>query len=146
MLAWRICRKPFADIGGDGARLYGGRWNTPGRPVLYCGSTAALAVLEVRVHLDLPPELLPADYVLMTIDLNDLAIEDVMSWPSNPQAFGDEWLRDQRTPLLRVPSAIVPESTNIVLNVAHPAAAGAAIVEIRPFAFDQRLWLPLRPA
>jgi RES domain-containing protein len=103
-------------------------------------------VLEVRVHLDLPPELLPVDYVLMTIDLDDLAIEDAVPLPSRPHAFGDTWLREQRTPLLRVPSAIVSESTNLLLNVAHPAAEAAAIVEIRPFAFDPRLWLPLRPA
>ena len=59
MLAWRLCREPFADLNGHGARQYGGRWNSPGRPLVYAASAAALAVLEVRVHLDLPFELLP---------------------------------------------------------------------------------------
>ena len=65
---WRICRRPFADLSGEGARLYGGRWNAPGRPLIYAAETAALAVLEVRVHLDLDWDMLPDDYVLVAID------------------------------------------------------------------------------
>ena len=144
MLAWRLCREPFADLGGEGARLYGGRWNSPGRALVYTASTAALAVLEIRVHLDLPPELLPDDYVLVTIDVNDLPVEDVVGTPAVPQGFGDAWIHEQRTPVLRVPSAIVPESPNLLLNPAHPAAVGAFIVGKRRFEFDRRLWLPLR--
>jgi RES domain-containing protein len=142
-LAWRLCREPFADLAGEGARLYGGRWNTPGRPLVYAASSAALALLEVRVQLDLPPELLPADYVLLTIDLRDLATETVPDFPPDPAAFGDAWLRERRTPVLRVPSAIVPESTNLLLNPAHPAATEARIIGRRRFEFDRRLWRPL---
>jgi RES domain-containing protein len=143
MLAWRLCREAFADLRGEGARIYGGRWNSLGQPLVYAASTAALAVLEVRVHLDLPPELLPDDYVLVTIDLNDLPVEEVARTPAAPQAFGDAWIRDQRTPILRVPSVIVPESPNLLLNPAHPAGVGATIVGKRRFGFDRRLWLPL---
>ena len=143
MLAWRLCREPYADLNGEGARLYGGRWNTPGRPLVYAASTAALAVLEVRVHLDLPPELLPDDYVLMTVDLGDLAVEDVSDILANQRDYGDAWLREWRTPVLRVPSVIVPEDSNVLVNPGHPAAASARIVGRRPFAFDRRLWLPL---
>ena len=142
-LAWRLCRAPFADLSGDGARLYGGRWNSPGRPLVYAASSAALAVLEVRVHLDLPPELVPDDDLLMTIDLTGLPMEAIDRLPQDPQAFGDAWLREARTPLLRAPSAIVPESANLLLNPAHPLAAQARILDTRPFAFDRRLWLPL---
>jgi RES domain-containing protein len=142
-LAWRLCREPYADLNGEGARLYGGRWNTPGRPLVYAASTAALAVLEVRVHLDLPPELLPDDYVLMTVDLGDLAVEDVSDIPANQRDYGDAWLREWRTPVLRVPSVIVPEDSNVLVNPGHPATASARIVGRRPFAFDRRLWLPL---
>jgi RES domain-containing protein len=143
MLAWRLCREPFADLTGEGARLYGGRWNTAGRPLVYAASAAALAVLEVRVHLDLPPELLPDDYVLLAIDLQDLPVEEVTALPADPAAFGDEWLRQQRSPVLQVPSAIVAESPNLLLNPAHPAAAQTRIVSRRRFAFDHRLWLPV---
>jgi RES domain-containing protein len=71
VLAWRLCREPFADLAGEGARRYGGRWNSPGRPNVYAASSAALAVLEVHVHLDLPLDLLPDDYLLLTIELRD---------------------------------------------------------------------------
>ena len=57
--AWRLCRRPYADLTGDGARLAGGRWNRRGRAVVYLAEHPALAVLEVRVHLDVPLELLP---------------------------------------------------------------------------------------
>ncbi len=140
MLAWRLCRAPFADLSGDGARIYGGAWNSPGQPLIYAASTAALALLEVRVHLDLPFELLPDDYVLLTIDLADLAIEELTDLPSDRRAFGDTWLREQRTPVLQVPSVIVPESANLLLNPAHPDAGRARIVRTREFGLDRRLW------
>jgi RES domain-containing protein len=143
VLAWRLCRAPFADLTGDGARRYGGRWNVPGRPIVYAASNAALAVLEVRVHLDLPLDLLPDDYLLLTIDLRDLATEDVATIPADPAAFGDAWLREQRTPVLRVPSLIVPESSNLLVNPAHPDSVQASIIARRRFAFDRRLWLLL---
>jgi len=143
MLAWRLCRAPFADLTGEGARRYGGRWNQPGRPIVYMASSAALAVLEVRVHLDLPPELLPDDYVLLTVDLHDLPIEEVIDLPTEPAAFGDAWLREQRSAVLQVPSLIVRESANLLFNPAHPDAARANIVTQRRFLFDRRLWLPV---
>ncbi len=142
MLAWRLCREPFADLGGEGARLYGGRWNSPGRPLVYAASTAALAVLEVRVHLDLPPALLPEDYVLLTLDLDGLAMETVSDVPAASQAFGDAWLAAARTPILSVPSAIVAESPNLLLNPRHPDAGVARIAGQRRFIFDRRLWNP----
>ncbi len=139
---WRICRRPFADLSGEGARLYGGRWNSPGRPLIYAAETAALAVLEVRVHLDLDWDTLPDDYVLASIDIGSLVPEQIDELPSDPRAIGDEWIRSRTTALLRVPSWIVPESHNILINPAHPDASSIAPSTIRPFAFDKRLWLP----
>lgn len=142
MLGWRLCRHPFADLTGEGARLYGGRWNPPGRAVVYLADTPSLAVLEVRVHLDLPPDLLPDDYVLMAVDLSGLAVQRLGELPPDPRAVGSDWLAQGPTPLLAVPSVIVPESMNLLLNPAHPAAAGATVRSIRPFRFDPRLWAP----
>lgn len=139
-LAWRLCRRPFADLSGDGARLYGGRWNSPGRPLIYLASTAALCVLEVRVHLDLPFSLIPEDYVLMSVDLGDLPVERITDIPADPVTIGDRWLAEARTPLLEVPSLIVAESTNLLMNPAHPAAANARLASVRSFSFEQRLW------
>jgi len=141
MRVWRVCRRPFADLSGEGARLYGGRWNSPGRPMVYAAESAALAVLEVRVHLDLDWRVLPDDYVLMAIETDDLVAEALVESPVDSRAVGDEWLASGRTALLRAPSFIVPESANILVNPAHRDAARLAVASIRPFAFDARLWL-----
>lgn len=111
--------------------------------MVYAASSAALALLEVRVHLDLAPDLLPDDYVLMTIDLTGLSTETVDPAPTDALSFGDDWLAQARTPVLQVPSAIVPENQNFLLNPAHPLAGAARVVATRPFAIDRRLWLPL---
>jgi RES domain-containing protein len=142
MLAWRVCRGPFADLSGEGARRYGGRWNSPGRPLVYAAESAALAVLEVRVHLDLDWSVLPDDYVLVAIDLLTLDPESIAEIPGDPRAVGDAWLASGASALLRVPSAIVRESANILINVAHPDAKRIAIASVRPFSFDERLWRP----
>jgi RES domain-containing protein len=143
--AWRVGRAVHADLSGEGARRFGGRWNSPGLPMVYLAEHPALAVLEVRVHLDLPPDLLPDDYVLMRVDLPDERPEEVATMPPDPRAVGDAWLRSGRTAVLRVPSAIVPNATNLLLNPRHPRAADAQICMIQSFQFDARLWRGARP-
>lgn len=147
--AWRLARAVHADLSGEGARRYGGRWNAPGRPAVYLSENAALPVLEVLVHLDLPPELLPDDYVLLRLDLAPLSGDGGAAVEEGPRtllderdsrAFGDAWLAEARTPLLRVPSTIVPEAANLILNPRHPLAARLAPPRQRPFAFDPRLF------
>ncbi len=140
MRVWRVCRRPFADLSGEGARLYGGRWNSPGRPMVYAAESAALAVLEVRVHLDLDWRVLPDDYVLMAIETGDLVAETLAETPADPRAAGDAWLASGRSALLRAPSFIVPESIDVLINPAHRDASRLAVASIRPFAFDARLW------
>ena len=139
--AWRVCRAPFADLLGEGARQYGGRWNSPGLPVVYLAEHPALAVLEVRVHLDLPPDLLPDDYVLMRVELPAEPLEVVANLSADPRAFGDEWLRSGRTAVLQVPSVIIPMASNLLLNPRHPAAGAARAAPPQPFQFDARLWM-----
>ena len=100
-------------------------------------------MLEVRVHLDLPPDLIPDDYVLIKLDLSGMTVEHLADLPADPRAFGDQWLEQSRSPILRVPSFIVPDASNLLLNPTHPEAANAKIVSANPFAFDPRLWAPL---
>lgn len=146
--AWRLCRQPYADLSGLGAQKFGARWNSPGRAAVYVSTEPALPVLEVLVHLDLPLDLLPSDYVLMRVDLRPLgdpgqAIEDarhIDGAPGTARAFGDRWLADQRTPVLRVRSQIVAEASNLIINPAHPASAALHEPATRPFAFDPRLF------
>jgi len=142
MLVWRLSRRIHANLSGEGARLVGGRWNSPGRPMVYCAQDASLAMLEVRVHLDLPFELLPSDYVYSAIDTGDLAIEEsaLAETGRDSRKIGDDWLRDCRTALLRVPSAIVPLGYNILINPLHAKAREIAISAEYPCVFDPRLW------
>jgi RES domain-containing protein len=147
--AWRLTRRPWADLSGEGARLNGGRWNSPGRPVVYLSEEAALPPLEVLVHLDLPPDLLPPDYVLMRVDLSPLVWAAPDGWiESGPaevlderdsRGWGDRWIAEGRSPVLRVPSILVAESANLVVNVRHPLAASIPEPTRRDFAFDPRL-------
>lgn len=142
MRLWRLTRAAYADLTGEGARLYGGRWNSPGRAVVYAAAEAALAVLEVRVHLDLPFELLPDDYVLLAIETGDARAEEGPA-PSDSSAclaYGDRWLAERRSALLVVPSVIVPESRDVLIDPAHPDASGIHIVRSRPWTFDSRLF------
>jgi len=146
---YRLCRAAYQELDGEGARLNGGRWNSPGRAVVYTSSSLALAALEYLVHLD--PEDVPTDLVALTVGIpDDVASEtvDASSLPAGwaqlpePQAcksIGDAWVLEGRTPLLLVPSAPVPEESNVLLNPRHPSAPRARIVAVRSFAFDPRL-------
>jgi RES domain-containing protein len=147
MILWRLTRRPHADLRGRGGELADGRWHTRGRPVVYAASTAALAALEVRVHLDLPFDLLPDDYVLMRIaGPDDVAVRTVDpgdlpgGWqaPDNQlcRPVGDGWLAERASVLLRVPSAIIPPEQNVLINPLHPDSARFSVAEITPFVWD----------
>jgi len=151
MILWRLTRRPYADLRGRGGELADGRWHTRGRPVVYGGSTAALAALEVRVHLDLPFDLLPDDYVLMQIAApDDMAVRTIEpeelpeNWRDrNSQtcrAIGDAWLARRASALLLVPSAIIPFEQNVLINPLHREGARLTVSDITPFAWDSRLW------
>jgi RES domain-containing protein len=144
-----VCRQVYRELDGEGARLYGGRRNSTGRPVVYASSSLAIAALEYLVHLD--PEDAPSDLVALTIEVPDDAPAervDVWSLPAGwarrpePQAckdIGDAWLRGGRTLLLLLPSAPVPEELNVLVDPRHPDARRARIVAERSFEFDPRL-------
>lgn len=108
--------------------------------MIYAAESAALAVLEVRVHLDLDWDVLPDDYVLVAIAVPDGPMEALDGLPDDPASAGDDWIASGRSALLRVPSFIIPEASNVLINPAHPEAAGLAIASMRPFRFDRRLW------
>lgn len=142
MIVWRLCRRPHADLSGEGGRLFSGRWHGAGRPVVYTADSPALAILEVRVHLDLPYELIPEDYAIMEIDLGVSAPEVLTGPPEHPREFGNTWLAEKRSAVLRVPSVIAPRGHNFLINPLHPQAASVAICSIEDFRFDARLWNP----
>ena len=99
-------------------------------------------MLQVRVHLDLDWDTLPDDYVLFAIDAAAIVAETIHEPPDDPRAIGDARIESQRSALLRVPSGIVPESYNVLINPTHPDGLSMQLGPVRPFRFDQRLWAP----
>lgn len=82
--------------------------------------------------------------MLTQIDCGDVARDRIETLPSDPRTTGDSWLASSATALLEVPSFIVPESSNVLVNPAHVDAQTIRIVSVRHFAFDERLWLGLQ--
>lgn len=143
MIVHRLAKAAFTALDGEGARLYGGRWNAPGRPMVYTAASPSLAVLEVLVHLDLPPELLPDDYRLLAIDIPDGApverLEDTPADPDDCLALGEAFLDRAAALVLLVPSVVVPQEHNALINVRHPDMARVKLVGEQPFRLDPRL-------
>jgi len=148
--AWRIVRRRWATnaFDGEGARLNGGRWSSPGTRVVYVSESIALAALEMLVHLG-HEGVLP-DYVLIPCTFDEGVAETVPSdqlprnwrtYPASPalQAIGDAWVISGKSAVLRVPSAIIPLETNYLLNPAHPDFQSITIGAQVPFALDRRL-------
>jgi RES domain-containing protein len=151
MRVWRICRKPYVDtaLDGIGGMYTSGRWHSKGNPIVYTASSAALAALEVLVHVD--PLTAPADLRLLAIELpDDLSIEVIEpitlpeGWHSVPapaalQILGSSWLTSGRTAALNVPSAVITVERNFLLNPRHPEVQRVRILSDEAFSFDTRL-------
>lgn len=148
--AWQIVKRRHAEnaFDGEGTRLYGGRWNTPGRGVVYVSDTRALATLEVLAGLETTGPI--GEYVLIGVEFADALVSGVdpndlpQGWdatpPSSPsQAIGDDWLEGGASAVLRVPSVVIPAEFNYLLNPAHPDFAKIRIGEAEDLHFDPRL-------
>ena len=149
---YRICKTKFAGTAfdGEGARLYGGRWNSPGTRMVYVAGSLALAQLEIIVHIE-DERVLPAysyitvncpdDLVVNVTDIADLPADWGSSPPPNElKQIGDEWVNGGVSAALAVPSAVVPIETNYLINPAHHDFARLGIGAPEPLAFDPRLF------
>lgn len=143
MIVYRLCKAAHIALDGEGARLWGGRWNSAGRPMVYTAATPSLAVLEVLVHLDLPAELLPDDLRLLTVEVpDDAPLRLFEGDPADAAACiaqGDAFLGAGDALALRVRSVVVPQEWNMLLNVGHPDMCRVAIAADEPFRLDPRL-------
>jgi len=145
MRLWRISN--HASLSGDGGLYASGSWHTRGRRVVYLAGHPASALLEVMVHLEIDAEDLPSHYQLLGVEVpGDLPIDATGDLPDDwreqtvlTRARGDAWVGSATSALLRVPSAIVPEGANYLLNPAHPDAARISIATALRAAFDPRL-------
>ena len=129
MKLYRITNSKYADdLSGKGAEIYGGRWNSPGKPVLYTSVTKSLSLLEVLVHL--PYGITPKDLVLISLsislDTKDIFLPSELpdNWKQIPPSrqtreIGDQWLNERGFLALQVPSVILPGEHNILLNPVH---------------------------
>lgn len=156
--AWRIAadtaKYPADDLSGNGAKATGGRWNEKGHAVLYASTTRALACLETVVHLASGG--LPLNRYLVAITIPDpvwtaarheTATSLPVGWDAEPASltsigFGTAWLKGKRSALLILPSVIVPEESNVLVNPDHPDAAGVTAGKMRKWLYDPRLHRP----
>jgi RES domain-containing protein len=151
MKIWRLCREKFAadPFSGEGARLFGGRWNSPGIPMVYASTSLALAAIELFVHIE--PNLIPNDLVSITAELP--ADEPAQRWetatlPPNwwsdefapMRELGDTWIRGTQSLAVFVPSVPIRPEWNVLLNPLHPRIGEVRLESIQAFTFDSRMF------
>ncbi|HEY6925853.1 MAG TPA: RES family NAD+ phosphorylase [Steroidobacteraceae bacterium] len=149
MRVYRFVSTRFPDgLSCEGARRFGGRWNSKGVTVLYCASSESLAMLELRVH---SPHPYPRTRWRFTLEVPDDALtaleaeELPRGWNTLPpgpasKRFGDAWAASNATLGLLVPSVIAPDEKNVVLNPSHPRFQEVRILTKRRIVLDKRLY------
>lgn len=146
MILWRISN--HLSLNGQGGLRWPGRWHSRGRRIVYCTQSPAAALLERLVHVEGAIGDLPARYRLLKISVPDTAVERLevgvlpdrwVEREESTQTIGDAWLAAGLSALLLVPSAIVPETMNVLINPAHAAAATIELVGTSDHVIDPRL-------
>lgn len=148
--AWRILKTRYsADaFSGEGARLYGGRWNSPGIAMVYTAGSKSLATLELLVHLD-NTSVLPS-FSSCPVDFDDSLVELIdpatlpRDWRQSPapislQDMGDDWISRGSSVVLRVPSAVIESEYNYLINPVHSDFKKLLIGSMEVFKLDPRL-------
>jgi RES domain-containing protein len=143
---WRIGN--YASLDGEGGHLYSARWHTAGSPIVYLAASPAGALIEVLVHLEIKEATAPPSYTLFRISIPDnlripsLSLPKGAAWKDDEtltRKLGDTWLKAQRSALARVPSVIVPNTFNYLLNPLHKDIGRIRIAEKIRAAYDLRL-------
>ena len=137
------------DLSGTGSKLYGGRWNSVGLNAIYTTENISLAILEILVHVK--KYRFPLDYHLLSINIPDTIKPVVINkerlkknWKDDAaysQFMGDEFLKGKQALLLKVPSVIVDQENNFIINPSHADVSKIKIVSTMLFEFDKRLYL-----
>lgn len=148
MFLWRISNHSTLD--GKGGLVASSRWHTEGRPIVYFAESPAGALTEVLVHLELDAADLPKKYKLLkaqvaeNVNIRTTETSELQkSWRESVEVtrtVGDAWLAAAETALLRVPSVIVPETYNVLLNPKHPDATKVKVLWAREYPWDRRLF------
>lgn len=130
---------------GEGARRFGGRWNSKGVPMVYTSESLALCSLEILVHLPSYDLLKGYSYIRVVFGADlvmDAQVKD--GWNERPvskisQSIGDQWVKEMQSPVLKVPSVIMPDGNNYLINVNHPDFDKIKIGDPLALDFDPRL-------
>jgi RES domain-containing protein len=150
---WRVAASEYSStvskiMSGEGAYLYGGRWNSKGTRVVYLGTSLAQASMELLVHLGRADVLNNYSKLEVFFDeglMQHIAIDDLPedwddpSMAASVQTVGDDWVKDQSSLILQVPSAVVTGEYNYLFNPRHSDFNKAVFSEIMPFSYDSRL-------
>ncbi len=137
------------DLSGTGARIYGGRWNNAGYPIIYSSGSRSLAALEFLVHVPMalaPANLSIAEIVITnTVKKESITANDLSSnWrdypaPEQLAEIGTKWIKSKSSLLLNVPSAVVDKEVNTLMNPLHPDMKYVNLAKVEKFSFDSRL-------
>jgi len=148
MMLFRFSPRQFSnDISGEGAGQRGGRWNSVGFPVVYTSMTISLSLLELLIYNATYKEL--RNNHLMKLEVSELLATNMPQINVKPEwqkdigysrFIGDSFLRSKKSLLLKVPSAIIPEEYNVLINPLHPDIKKVKIADASPFQFDTRLF------
>lgn len=137
------------DLSGTGARIYGGRWNHIGYPVIYASGSRSLAALEFLVHV--PMALAPENLSILEIHITETVEQETVNekqLPSNWRDYpapeqlaeiGTNWLKSKSSLLLDIPSAVVNKEVNTLINPLHEDIKSVSVVSVEKFSFDSRL-------
>jgi RES domain-containing protein len=150
MRIWRICRSPYAAFTGEGARRFGGRWNSRGVPMVYASTSLALAAIELFVHLE--PGQAPGDLVFFSAELPEgdpartLQPADLPPdwWTDKSlaatRALGDAWIAARSSLAMMVPSVPIRAEWNVLVNPLDLRIGELQIDLPQPFVFDARMF------
>lgn len=148
MRAWRLTRDIHRShaLSGEGAARVGNRWNSRGVRIAYTSTSRALAVLEMLVHVT--RDTIPENLLLLPFNVPDNLVQDAEGLPrdwnalpysTNARLFGDRWVAEHRSAALLVPSVVLPQERNLLIDPMHPDYPKIAAFAPERFQFDRRL-------
>lgn len=148
---WRITDHKYGKsaFSGEGARIWGGRFNSPGTPAVYTSGSLSLALLEILIQINDRSHL--QNKVLFQAEIPEKLIQTLSQnqlpdqWSHIPaakssQVYGDRWIASKKSPVLRVPSVVVPQEFNFVLNPKHEHFKSIIISDALPLPLDPRFF------
>lgn len=151
MIVYRIGKTRFAkDLTGEGARIHGGRWNRQGIACIYTSASRALAVLEFTVNVNIDD--IPRNLSIITLEIPDTGMKQLQeadlpgNWkqapaPASTKDFGSRILQSAASPVIQIPSSVIPEEFNYLLNPAHADSKAFMLLDIKDFVYDVRIKL-----